>query len=52
MSRIPGFDELLGGCTRSAVHLEMRDSYAVDYETSGVAAWRAGHRHDPEDRAS
>ncbi|MFG2892960.1 DUF6879 family protein [Streptomyces sp. NPDC048248] len=48
----PSFAELLGGCERSAVHLEMRDSYAVDYEKSGLKAWRAGFRLEPEDRAS
>ncbi|MFD9485054.1 DUF6879 family protein [Streptomyces sp. NPDC059991] len=46
------FDELLARCTRSAVHLEMRDSYAVDYEKGPFADWRAGHRLDPADRAS
>ncbi|WP_116212217.1 DUF6879 family protein [Streptomyces olivoreticuli] len=52
LRNVPGFDELLHGCERSAVHLEMRDSYAVDYEESGFAAWKAGHRLDPADRAS
>ncbi|MFB7763518.1 DUF6879 family protein [Streptomyces xiamenensis] len=46
------FDELLAGCTRSAVHLEMRDAYAVDYESGPFARWRAGHRLDPDDRSS
>ncbi|MFH9614657.1 DUF6879 family protein [Streptomyces pratensis] len=48
----PSFRELLGDCTESAVHLEMRDAYAVDYERGPFADWRAGHRHDPADRAS
>ncbi|MGI5341436.1 DUF6879 family protein [Streptomyces sp. CA-181903] len=48
----PPFDELLAGCKRSAVHLEMRDFYDDPDEAPRVAAWRAGHRHDPEDRAS
>jgi hypothetical protein len=48
----PTFDELLRGCRQSAVHLEMRDSYAVGHETSGFTAWQEGHRHDPNDRAS
>ncbi|MFM9499886.1 DUF6879 family protein [Streptomyces galilaeus] len=48
----PAFSDLLAGCTRSAVHLEMRDSYAVDYETGPFAEWRAGHRLDPDDRSS
>ncbi len=50
-SSVPTFDELMAGC-RSAVHLEMRDSYAVEYEEGPFAAWRASFRHDPADRAS
>lgn len=49
---VPTWPELLGSATRSAVHLEMRDAYAVDYEKGPFADWRAGFRHDPEDRAS
>ncbi|MEU0084881.1 DUF6879 family protein [Streptomyces sp. NPDC006274] len=48
----PTFDDLIGACTRSAVHLEMRDSYAVDYEKGPFADWRAGARLNPSDRAS
>jgi hypothetical protein len=44
---VPTWPELLGSATSSAVHLEMRDSYAVDYETGPFAEWRAGFRHDP-----
>jgi hypothetical protein len=51
-SNVPPFAELLGACQRSAVHLEMRDAYAVDYESGPFADWRAGARHDPADRAS
>ncbi|MFF5255259.1 DUF6879 family protein [Streptomyces leeuwenhoekii] len=52
-SNVPNaFAELLASATRSAVHLEMRDSYAVDYETGPFAEWRRGFRHDPADRAS
>ncbi|MER6351254.1 DUF6879 family protein [Streptomyces sp. NPDC001634] len=51
-SSVPTWPELLGSATRSAVHLEMRDSYAVDYEKGPFADWRAGFRHDPADRAS
>ncbi|WP_149181812.1 DUF6879 family protein [Streptomyces sp. TRM49041] len=51
-SNVPAFDELIASCTRSAVHLEMRDSYAVDYEKGPFVAWRSGFRHDPADRAS
>lgn len=51
-SSAPSFDEMIHRCTRSAVHLEMRDSYAVDYEKAPYAAWKNGFRHDPADRAS
>ncbi|MET9479902.1 DUF6879 family protein [Streptomyces sp. NPDC006638] len=51
-STVPTWDELLGGARTSAVHLEMRDSYAVDYEAGPFAEWRAGARPDPDDRAS
>lgn len=46
------FTDLLSSATRSAVHLEMRDAYAVDYESGPFADWRAGFRHDPSDRPS
>lgn len=49
---VPTWPDLLGSATRSAVHLETRDSYAVDYEKGPFADWRAGFRHDPTDRAS
>ncbi|NSL43619.1 DUF6879 family protein [Streptomyces sp. 8P21H-1] len=48
-SSVPGFAELLGRCKRSAVHLELRDSYAP---TDRFEAWRRGERIDWEDRAS
>ncbi|MFF0183924.1 DUF6879 family protein [Streptomyces sp. NPDC005244] len=51
-SSAPTFDELIANCRRSAVHLEMRDSYAVDYEDGPFADWRSGYRHDRDDRAS
>ncbi|MGR3933243.1 DUF6879 family protein [Streptomyces sp. BRA346] len=51
-SNVPSFAELFRDCERSAVHLEMRDAYAVDYEESGFTAWRQGHRLNPDDRAS
>ncbi|MFD0359617.1 DUF6879 family protein [Streptomyces sp. NPDC127110] len=41
----------MADCT-TAVHLEMRDSYAVDYEEGPFADWRRGFRHDPADRDS
>ncbi|HZH27291.1 MAG TPA: hypothetical protein VEY95_08920 [Azospirillaceae bacterium] len=52
LTSVPTWPELLGSATRSAVHLEMRDAYAVDYESGPFAEWQAGHRHDPADRSS
>ncbi|MFI0978138.1 DUF6879 family protein [Streptomyces sp. NPDC021093] len=48
----PPFGELLESCQRSAVHLEMRDHYDDPDEKPRVDAWKAGHRPDPDDRAS
>ncbi|MFF3982121.1 DUF6879 family protein [Streptomyces sp. NPDC001828] len=48
-SSMPSFAELLGRCERSAVHLELRDSYAP---TDRFEAWRRGERIDWEDHAS
>ncbi|MEU2503579.1 DUF6879 family protein [Streptomyces sp. NPDC007863] len=48
-SSVPSFAELLGRCARSAVHLEMRDSYA---STDRFEAWKRGERIDWDDRAS
>lgn len=48
-SSVPDFAELLGRCERSAVHLELRDSYAP---TDRFEAWKRGERIDWEDRAS
>ncbi len=50
-SSVPTFDELISHCTRTAVHLEMRDTYAVDYEEGPFAKWRSRFRHNPADRA-
>ncbi|WP_425558821.1 DUF6879 family protein [Catenulispora subtropica] len=44
--------ELIDSAERSAVHLEMRDVYAVEEERSKLEAWRAGVRLDPADRES
>lgn len=49
---VPPFSELLAACERTAVHLELRDVYAVSDEDEDFAAWRAGFRHDPNDRAT
>ncbi|MFD4263118.1 DUF6879 family protein [Streptomyces sp. NPDC058534] len=52
-SNVPAaFTDLLSATTGAAVHLEMRDSYAVDYEAGPFAEWRRGFRHDPADRVS
>ncbi|WP_333745866.1 DUF6879 family protein [Streptomyces sp. IBSBF 2950] len=51
-SSAPPFGELIARCERSAVHLEMRDSYSVDSEKGPFADWKNGFRHDPADRAS
>jgi hypothetical protein len=48
----PPFADLMATCQQSAVHLEMRDFYDDPDEASDVAAWKAGLRYDPEDRAS
>ncbi|MFI8365646.1 DUF6879 family protein [Streptomyces sp. NPDC085466] len=48
-SSVPSFAELLGRCERSAVHLEMRDSYAP---TDRFEAWKRGERIDWDERAS
>ncbi|WP_329400027.1 DUF6879 family protein [Streptomyces melanogenes] len=48
-SSVPSFAELLGKSERSAVHLELRDSYAA---TDRFEAWRRGERIDWEDRGS
>ncbi|MYW03814.1 hypothetical protein GT354_37145 [Streptomyces sp. SID3343] len=42
----------MADCEHSAVHLEMRDVYTSEDEAQDFAAWQAGHRHDPTDRAS
>ncbi|GAA0939159.1 MULTISPECIES: DUF6879 family protein [Streptomyces violaceusniger group] len=47
---VPPFAELLARCHHSAIHLETRDTYGVSNEDEDFAAWRAGHRHSPENR--
>ncbi|QGV80038.1 DUF6879 family protein [Streptomyces ficellus] len=46
------FSDLIRSVQESAVHLEMRDTYGVENEIEGFAAWKQGRRLDPEDRAS
>ncbi|MGC0421598.1 DUF5753 domain-containing protein [Embleya sp. AB8] len=48
-SSVVGFAELLGRCERTAVHLELRDSYAP---TDRFEAWHRGERIDWENRES
>ncbi|MBB5117909.1 hypothetical protein AF335_10155 [Streptomyces eurocidicus] len=37
----PSFSELIAGCHRSAIHLEMRDVYGVASEAEDFAEWKA-----------
>ncbi|OII70631.1 DUF6879 family protein [Streptomyces sp. CC77] len=48
-SSAPSFADLLLRCQRSAVHLELRDSYAP---TDRFEAWKRGERIEWEDRQS
>ncbi|MBR7678681.1 hypothetical protein KDA82_38170, partial [Streptomyces daliensis] len=43
---VPDFAELMADCRQTAVHLEMRDSYAVSYEDKDFATWRETGRWD------
>lgn len=45
-----GWARLFNACRRSASHLEMRDSYAVQEEMADIQQWRAG-RWGPEQDA-
>ncbi|MFJ2958455.1 DUF6879 family protein [Streptomyces sp. NPDC087270] len=44
----PTFDELIETCTRSAVHLEMRDAYGVADEADDFAHWQATGERDTD----
>lgn len=48
MTGLPPFRELLDACKRSAVHLELRDTYIEVSEQPRIDAWRAGRREDPD----
>jgi hypothetical protein len=48
-SSVPSFGELLSACERSAIHLEMRDSYAT---SERFEAWKEGRRINWDDRES
>ncbi|UED87186.1 DUF6879 family protein [Streptomyces profundus] len=47
-STVPSFDELLSSAERSALHLEMRDTYAVKEEAQERRLWESG-RWTPAD---
>jgi hypothetical protein len=47
-SSVPPFSELLADCERSAVHLELRDSYAVDEEDADLKTWRRTGQRDAD----
>ncbi|MFE8946313.1 DUF6879 family protein [Streptomyces sp. NPDC007856] len=49
---LSSFADLIRSVERFAVHLEMRDVYAIPDEDEGFAAWKRGHTLDPDDRAS
>ncbi|MEV5506453.1 DUF6879 family protein [Streptomyces orinoci] len=44
---VPGFTELITGCQGTAVHLEMRDNYAVSAEAEDFREWRRNGRIGP-----
>src|SRR6478752_6491802 len=46
------FADLIRSAAYSAVHLEFRDSYWIDYEDEAFAKWRDGHRLDRDNRES
>lgn len=45
---VPSFDELLDGAQRTAVHLEMRDTYGVDDEADDFAHWKNTGERDTD----
>lgn len=47
-SNVPPFAELLHSCRSSAVHLEMRDQYAVTVEADDYARWQATGERDTD----
>lgn len=49
---VPTFIDMLADCRKSAVHLEMRDFYAVADEAEDFDAWKRGHRTDWDERES
>lgn len=49
---LSSFAELIRSAERTAVHLEMRDVYAIPDEDEGFTAWRKGRRLTPGDPES
>lgn len=49
---LSNFADLIRSVEHSAVHLEMRDVYAIPNEDEGFAAWTRGHRLAPGNRES
>ncbi|MFF1401389.1 DUF6879 family protein [Streptomyces sp. NPDC058287] len=47
-SSAPTFDELMAGCTHSAVHLEMRDQYGVSDESDDFSTWLSTGQRDAD----
>ncbi|NUU24631.1 MAG: hypothetical protein HOV68_24465 [Streptomycetaceae bacterium] len=47
----PDFGALFASCERSAVHVELRDVYALDEEDADFAAWFAGQVTDEDEAA-
>ncbi|GAB7101754.1 hypothetical protein JCM4814A_00680 [Streptomyces phaeofaciens JCM 4814] len=47
-SSVPTIAELMDGCTRSAVHLEMRDQYGVAAEAADFQSWLETGRFDAD----
>jgi uncharacterized protein DUF6879 len=47
-----GWAQLFRACHKSACHLEMRDTYAVQEELADIAQWRAGRWGPREDAKS
>ncbi|MFD4571944.1 DUF6879 family protein [Streptomyces sp. NPDC058417] len=45
---VPSFDALMEAARHSAVHLEMRDQYAVGDEADDFGAWLAGGERDTD----
>ncbi|MFD7893409.1 DUF6879 family protein [Streptomyces sp. NPDC059743] len=48
---VESFAEIMAGVQRSAVHLELRDSYGVDNEADNFAAFRRGEWSEQRERA-